>query len=381
MSTVNVSNNSASSVSGANAYQPASAPSENTTTEVEQLLQDIENLLQQASQSAGQTAGTQSTPQASTPQASTPQASTPQASTAQPTSGGMPTTGSTGSNAMDGQSASGALAAYMGTNGDQSLNMNDLYKLSQGEAAGGSGQTPSPEVQQAAQYMLANPGVYNKIETNDVAGADGISGATNFQNAAEGNIPGVTAGASQTAGTAQPTSGGMPTSGTPAASPDAQSVAAINAQLGASGMAPIAGAPTSGTPAAGSSVANDIATSRAVAETMGAMGNAMSSTPATGNSDESLTQEGADMEHSQAQQAMSAFKNVDPTDFANFETALEKGDASGAAAALAGGLQDGLDKQDGAGLESQITPETKANGGNGGIGSAQQSELNNAFNS
>jgi hypothetical protein len=36
--------------------------------------------------------------------------------------------------------------------------------------------------------MMANPGVYNKIETNDVAGADGKSGQANFQNASQGLV-------------------------------------------------------------------------------------------------------------------------------------------------------------------------------------------------
>jgi hypothetical protein len=104
------------------------------------------------------------------------------------------TTGASTTPAMNEQSASGALAGYMGTNGNSSLDVNDLYKLSQGQALGSQvpfasgGQKPSPEVQQAAQYMLANPSVYNKIETNDVAGADGVSGIGNFQKAAQGLV-------------------------------------------------------------------------------------------------------------------------------------------------------------------------------------------------
>lgn len=102
--------------------------------------------------------------------------------------GATGTGGAGGAAAMTPQSASGALAGYMGTNGNDSLDMNDLYKLSQGQAVGGNGQSPSPQVQQAAQYMLANPSVYNKIETNDVAGADGKSGIGNFEKAAQGLV-------------------------------------------------------------------------------------------------------------------------------------------------------------------------------------------------
>ncbi|MBN3857565.1 hypothetical protein G3N59_29680 [Paraburkholderia sp. Ac-20340] len=102
--------------------------------------------------------------------------------------GGAGGTGGSGGDGMNAQSASGALAGYMGTNGNQSLDMNDLYKLAEGQSAGGNGQTPSPAVQQAAKFMLQNPDTFKQIETNDVAGADGKSGIQNFQNAAQGNI-------------------------------------------------------------------------------------------------------------------------------------------------------------------------------------------------
>jgi len=195
MSISNVSNNATSAASLAG--YGASTPGNSGTNSVEQLLQDIMNLLQDSSADG-----------------------TPQASTGTP---GTPATGTgtgTGAASMDPQTASGALAGYMGTNGNQSLNMNDLYQLSQGQPAGGKGQPPSPEVQQAAQYMMANPGVYKQIETNDVAGADGKSGQTNFQNAAQGLVPGLAQntpqsggmqGMPQTGSTPAPQTAGMPT--------------------------------------------------------------------------------------------------------------------------------------------------------------------------
>jgi hypothetical protein len=100
---------------------------------------------------------------------------------------------------MTPQSASGALAGYMGANGNSTLDPNALYQLSLGQSVGGKGQTPSPDVQQAAQYMLANPQVYKQIETHDVGGADGISGMANFQNAAQGDFP-ISAPATSNAG-------------------------------------------------------------------------------------------------------------------------------------------------------------------------------------
>jgi hypothetical protein len=93
-----------------------------------------------------------------------------------------------GASGMTLQSASGALAGYMGANGDQKLNVNDLYQLSIGNPASGNTQTPSPDVQQAAQYMLANPKQYEQLETHDVAGADGIAGINDFQAGAQGLI-------------------------------------------------------------------------------------------------------------------------------------------------------------------------------------------------
>lgn len=89
---------------------------------------------------------------------------------------------------MTAKAAAGTLAGYMGTNGNDGFSVEDLYKLANGEAVGGKGQKPSVDVQRAAQYMLANPGVYKAIETFDGPDADGRAGIKDFQDAAQGNI-------------------------------------------------------------------------------------------------------------------------------------------------------------------------------------------------
>jgi hypothetical protein len=95
-----------------------------------------------------------------------------------------------GTGGADLQKDSGALAGYMNQNGLKSLDANTLQKL----ATDDSGNTP-PAVKQAARDMLADPDAYKAIETNDVAGADGKSGANNFEKAAQGLVPGVGGGA------------------------------------------------------------------------------------------------------------------------------------------------------------------------------------------
>ena len=84
---------------------------------------------------------------------------------------------------MTAQAAAGALAAYMHENGIATVNPNKLYQLAYSPAAG----TPST-VSKAAKFMLANSDTYNRIETHDVKGSDGISGVANFDWAAEGGL-------------------------------------------------------------------------------------------------------------------------------------------------------------------------------------------------
>ena len=85
--------------------------------------------------------------------------------------------------AQQAKNASGVLAAFMRANNIYALNMNDLYSM----AYNTRDKTPE-DVKKAASFMLKNPQVYRAIETNDVAGVDGISGLSNFENMAMGNI-------------------------------------------------------------------------------------------------------------------------------------------------------------------------------------------------
>ena len=75
--------------------------------------------------------------------------------------------------------AAGVLAKYMHQNGVDTMTPNQLAKL----ASNASGDTSS-EVSDAARFMLSNPDMYAQVETRDVAGADGISGVSNFDFAA-----------------------------------------------------------------------------------------------------------------------------------------------------------------------------------------------------
>ena len=87
---------------------------------------------------------------------------------------------------LDAQSASGALGAYLHEQGISKLDPNKLYQMAYNPASG----TPS-EVSAAAKFMLSNPDTYNRIETHDVAGGDGISGVSNFDWAAQGGLDNV----------------------------------------------------------------------------------------------------------------------------------------------------------------------------------------------
>lgn len=96
--------------------------------------------------------------------------------------GGDGAAGSGGSD-MTAQAAAGALAAYMQQNGTAALNPDELYALAYDPKEG----TPAA-VSNAAHYMLAHPDTYNRIETHDVPGSDGISGVGNFEWAAQGGL-------------------------------------------------------------------------------------------------------------------------------------------------------------------------------------------------
>jgi hypothetical protein len=81
------------------------------------------------------------------------------------------------------KNASGTLAAYMRTDNVGTVDMNQLYAI-----AHNSDRQTSKDVSDAAAFMLKNPDMYRKIETNDVSGVDGISGLGNFENMAMGKI-------------------------------------------------------------------------------------------------------------------------------------------------------------------------------------------------
>lgn len=79
--------------------------------------------------------------------------------------------------------AAGALAAFMHEHSVATLTPSKLYQLAFNPAAG----TP-PAVSKAAKFMLANPDAYNRLETHDVAGSDGIAGVNDFDWAAQGGL-------------------------------------------------------------------------------------------------------------------------------------------------------------------------------------------------
>lgn len=85
--------------------------------------------------------------------------------------------------AQQGKNAAGTLAAYMRTDNISAVDMNKVYAI-----ANNSDCETSQDVRDAAAFMLKNPDMYRTIETNDVAGVDGISGLGNFENMAMGKI-------------------------------------------------------------------------------------------------------------------------------------------------------------------------------------------------
>ena len=73
--------------------------------------------------------------------------------------------------------AARAMDNYMGSKGLKKVDVGDLYKLSIDESA-------PKEARKAANFFLAHPKEFKKIETLDCAHADGIAGRGNFQMAA-----------------------------------------------------------------------------------------------------------------------------------------------------------------------------------------------------
>ncbi|UVE69351.1 hypothetical protein L2Y90_21725 [Burkholderia pyrrocinia] len=127
---------------------------------------------------------------------------------------------------MTAQSASGALASYMSQNGLSTVDPDKLYQLATNPPSG----TPE-DVSMAAKFMLDHPDDFKKIETHDAPDADGISGVSNFQWAAQGGLD------ASAAGDAKPATMAL-ASGTPALAIAAETASAIgHAQAGVSASA------------------------------------------------------------------------------------------------------------------------------------------------
>ncbi|SFD78764.1 hypothetical protein [Paracidovorax konjaci] len=95
---------------------------------------------------------------------------------------GIARTGTTAGNAAaQTRQASAALEKHMQQRGIDALTPNLLSQL----ARNASGDTPDG-VSEAAAFLLRNPDIYALLETHDVAGRDGITGASNLGFAARG---------------------------------------------------------------------------------------------------------------------------------------------------------------------------------------------------
>lgn len=77
------------------------------------------------------------------------------------------------------------LVDYMKENKKSAIHIRELQEL----ANNSSGSVPA-DVSSAAAYMVRHGDVFTAIETNDVPGADGLSGVWNFEWAAAGGLDG-----------------------------------------------------------------------------------------------------------------------------------------------------------------------------------------------
>ena len=84
---------------------------------------------------------------------------------------------STGSTAARTRQAAAAIGQYMQQSGTDTMTPNQLSQLAR---------NAPDDVSAAASFLLRNPDIYALLETHDVAGRDGISGASNFDFAARG---------------------------------------------------------------------------------------------------------------------------------------------------------------------------------------------------
>ncbi|MBN3829396.1 hypothetical protein G3O00_38210 [Burkholderia sp. Ac-20384] len=274
---------------------------------------------------------------------------------------------------MTAQNASATLASYMTQNGISAENPNSLYQLAT------NGLTPQP-VREAAQFMLANPQIYEQIETHDVLGQDGISGTSNFHWAAMGglgpvgNIPGGLGGGAVALGLGSnfpgagqvipPTGGlggyptmggtsGLPVNGGLGGYPTTGGMNGLPTTGGLGGFPTMGGYPTTG----GMSGMGGIG-----------LGGPVAIPAATGD----LVADGKPLQLGAEGQALAMYSQQDQPGFQAFENALASGNPSDATRALAKSVSSGkISQAMGAALGGMLQQTANAHGGGRVSGSAR----------
>ncbi|NIF54094.1 hypothetical protein [Burkholderia sp. Ax-1724] len=362
-------------------------------TLIQDLIQELSQMLQQM-----QNAGSGAAPSMpAMPSAMTPNGAAPTTGGAMPaqTGGAMPSTmggAQPATGGMTAQNASGVLASYMDQNNIGATDPDAMYQL----ATNANGSTP-PMVQQAAQYMMANPSVYQQIETHDVAGTDGKSAASNFRWAAQGglgqagNVPAGGTGAAAPAYAMPPQTGGVPMAsggmGYPV-SPQAGGVPMASGGMGYPVQPQMGGVPMASggmgypvSPQAGGVPMASGGMGYPVQPQMGGMmaqPPAYSMPPQAGTSGD-LTADGKPLQQAGESQALSAFSQQDPAGFQAFESALSHGDGNTATHVLANSISSGkISTGTGSALGSQLQQTANQHGG-GKINSDARNALKNAL--
>ncbi|MBN3845953.1 hypothetical protein G3N58_03785 [Paraburkholderia sp. Ac-20342] len=326
-------------------------------TLIQDLIQELSQMLQQM-----QNAGSGAAPSMpAMPSAMTPNGAAPTTGGAMPaqTGGAMPSTmggAQPATGGMTAQNASGVLASYMDQNNIGATDPDAMYQL----ATNANGSTP-PMVQQAAQYMMANPSVYQQIETHDVAGTDGKSAASNFRWAAQGglgqagNVPAGGTGAAAPAYAMPPQTGGVP--------------------MASGGMGYPVSPQAGGVPMASGGMGYPVQPQMGG---MMAQPPAYSMPPQAGTSGD-LTADGKPLQQAGESQALSAFSQQDPAGFQAFESALSHGDGNTATHVLANSISSGkISTGTGSALGSQLQQTANQHGG-GKINSDARNALKNAL--
>jgi|GEM_PF-1991689 len=326
-------------------------------TLIQDLIQELSQMLQQM-----QNAGSGAAPSMpAMPSAMTPNGAAPTTGGAMPaqTGGAMPSTmggAQPATGGMTAQNASGVLASYMDQNNIGATDPDAMYQL----ATNANGSTP-PMVQQAAQYMMANPSVYQQIETHDVAGTDGKSAASNFRWAAQGglgqagNVPAGGTGAAAPAYAMPPQTGGVP--------------------MASGGMGYPVSPQAGGVPMASGGMGYPVQPQMGG---MMAQPPAYSMPPQAGTSGD-LTADGKPLQQAGESQALSAFSQQDPAGFQAFESALSHGDGNTATHVLANSISSGkISTGTGAALGSRLQQTANQHGG-GKINSDARNALKDAL--